>query len=127
MSKRPIKKSDEDKEWLGKRKTRKIKSRLEYHLIICEGTETETNYFKAIKQDIKGSDKERLSIEVIGKARGTTNLLNEAIKKVQNSPNYISNVWLVYDKDDFTDESFNLVVEKCKELNKSDNTKYNAI
>ena len=106
MSRKPMKKSDENKEWLGRRKTKNIKSKLEYHLIICEGTQTEPNYFNQMKEKIVGSNKYRLDIQIVGKRRGTTTLLNEAIKTVQKSTNYISNVWLVYDKDDFTDESF---------------------
>lgn len=44
--KKPTKISDIDKQWaLNARKDRRIKSKLEYHLIICEGTQTEPNYF----------------------------------------------------------------------------------
>jgi hypothetical protein len=100
---------------------------LEYHLIICEGTQTEPNYFKALKEIITGKDQEKISIKVIGKGRGTNNLLKEAIKEVEKSTNYISNVWLIYDKDEFTDESFNEVVEQCKQLNKENDVIYNPI
>ena len=127
MSKKPIKKSDEGKEWLTKRPNRNIKSQLEYHLIICEGTKTEPNYFEAIKEKISGRNKDKVIVNVIGKGRGTTSLLEEAIKEVRGSTNYISNVWLVYDKDDFTDSSFNEVQEKCLEINKQEGTIYNAI
>lgn len=127
MSKKPTKKSDLDKEWLGKRRNRNIKSKLEYHLIICEGTETEPNYFTEMKEKIVGSNKYRLDIQIVGKRRGTTTLLNKAMKAVQKSTNYISNVWVVYDKDDFTDESFNEVVAKCEEINKQEDTIYHAI
>ncbi len=100
---------------------------MEYHLIICEGTQTEPNYFKALKEIITGKDQEKISIKVIGKGRGTNNLLKEAIKEVEKSTNYISNVWLIYDKDEFTDESFNEVVEQCKQLNKENDVIYNPI
>ena len=127
MSKRPIKKSDENKPWIKKRQNRAIKSKLEYHLIICEGTKTEPNYFKSMKEKITKQNRNRLAIEIKGKGKGTTNLLQYAIKKVQKSPNYISNVWLIYDKDDFTDKSFNEVQEKCIEINKQEETIYNPI
>lgn len=127
MSKKPIKKSDEDKSWIKKRPNRIIKSKLEYHLIICEGTKTEPNYFKEIKEKISKQNRKKITIEIIGKGKGTTNLLLYAIKKVQKSTNYISNVWLIYDKDEFTDDSFNDVQRKCIELNKQDNTIYNPI
>ncbi len=127
MSNKPVKKTDIDKQWISKRKSRIIKSQLEYHLVICEGTKTEPNYFNNLKEQISKKNREKITIEIIGKARGTINLLNEAIKKVKKSTNYISNVWLVYDKDDFTDESFNEVEVKCKEINKQDNTMFHTI
>lgn len=127
MSKKPIKKSDEQKHWLSRGRNRYIKSKLEYHLIVCEGTETEPNYFETLKSKISGQNKEKITIKIIGKGRGTTNLLEEAKKEVQKSTNYISNVWLIYDKDDFTNDSFNKVEEECEELNKQDETIYNAI
>ena len=127
MSKRPIKRSDEEKNWLKKRKNKIVKTQLEYHLIICEGTKTEPNYFKSIKEKISGSNKEKIIIEIVGKGRGTNNLLDEAIKEVQKSANYISNVWLIYDKDEFTNESFDEVVNRCKRINKQEETIYNPI
>ncbi|MCI8396234.1 MAG: RloB domain-containing protein [Clostridia bacterium] len=127
MSAIHVKKSDMDKSWLPKRRDRNIKSQLEYHLIICEGSETEPKYFETLKKKIIGDNRKKIDIEVIGKGKGTTVLLDEAIKKVQNSTNYISNVWLVYDKDDFTNESFNEVSKSCIESNKSNGTIYNAI
>lgn len=127
MSKKPIKKSDEEKGWIKERQNRIIKSQLEYHLIVCEGTKTEPNYFEAIKENVSGRNKEKISIEIAGIGKGTTNLLQEAKKKVQKSTNYVSNVWLVYDKDEFSDSSFNDVVNECVELNKQDSTIYNPI
>lgn len=127
MSKKPIKKSDEQKDWLSKRKSRYIKSKLEYHLIVCEGTETEPNYFGALKQKISEENSKKITIKIIGKGRGTTNLLEEAKKELQKTTNYISNVWLIYDKDEFTNESFNVVAKECKKINELDSTMYNAI
>ncbi len=53
MSLKPPKKSDLDKEWMSKRYERKKKIQPEYHLIITEGTKTEPNYFKSMKDLIK--------------------------------------------------------------------------
>lgn len=127
MSKKPIKKSDESKDWIQKRKTRKIESKLEYHLIVCEGTETEPNYFEAIKSKIKKQRNDKITIKIVGKGRGTTNLVEEAIKEVNKATNYISNVWLIYDKDEFTEESFDKVVTICNQLNKEEGTIYHPI
>lgn len=127
MSKKPTKKSDENKTWISKRKNRYIKSSLEYYLIICEGTKTEPNYFNEIKEKMSDNNKNKITIEIVGIGKGTTNLLEYAKKKVQKSTNYISNVWLIYDKDDFSNESFNKVEEECKKINKEEQTIYNAI
>ena len=124
---KPIKKSDKDKSWIKKRQNRFIEGKMEYHLIICEWTKTEPNYFQSLKEKITKQNKNKITIEIIGKGEGTANLLNYAIKRVQKSTNYISNVWLVFDKDDFTDESFNEVQEKCIEINKYGDTIYNPI
>lgn len=94
MSKKPIKKSDEQKHWLSRGRNKYIKSKLEYHLIVCEGTQTEPNYFETLKSKISGQNEEKITIKIIGKGRGTTNLLEDAKKEVQKSTNYISNVWL---------------------------------
>ena len=49
MSLKPVKKSDQEKDWLKKRNDKKINIFPEYHLIVTEGTKTEPNYFEAIK------------------------------------------------------------------------------
>ena len=65
MSKKPIKKSDEGKNWITKRKDRAIRSKLEYHLIICEGTKTEPNYFMAMREDINMDNKNKITISLL--------------------------------------------------------------
>lgn len=67
MSKKTIKKSDASKDWIQKRKNRKIESKLEYHLIVCEGTETEPNYFEAIKSKIKKQRNDKITIKLLEK------------------------------------------------------------
>lgn len=127
LSNKPPKKTDADKMWISKRKDRNIKAQLEYHLIICEGIKTEPNYFNGMKIQLKPQNSEKIKITTKGKGRGTTSLLDEAIREVRNSPNYISHVWLVYDKDDFSDEKFNEVVNICREKNKEEETIYHPI
>ena len=43
MSLKPVKKSDQEKDWLKKRNDKKINIFPEYHLIVTEGTKTEPN------------------------------------------------------------------------------------
>lgn len=55
MSLKPPKKSDLGKSWMKPRRDKNILIRPEYHLIVTEGTETEPQYFEAIRMDISMS------------------------------------------------------------------------
>lgn len=48
MSLHPLKRSDRNKEWNQGRSRKKVHIQPEYQLIISEGVQTESNYFKAI-------------------------------------------------------------------------------
>ena len=78
MSLKPPKKSDLDKEWMSKRYERKKKIQPEYHLIITEGTKTEPNYFKSIKELINQNYSERIHLEIVGQGDNTVNLFDKA-------------------------------------------------
>ncbi|MGL5085925.1 MAG: RloB family protein [Clostridium sp.] len=87
-------------------------------LIITEGTETEVNYFENIKQIINSRYRSReiqenYPIKVEGKARSTSVLVNEAIKR-KNRENF-STVWVVFDKDDNSD--FDVAIKLAKDNN----------
>ena len=116
MSLKPIKVSDLDKEWLKERKDRKKSIYPEYHLIICEGEETEPNYFETISKIINNKYKGRISLEAKGKAKGTLDLLKEAMKEHEKSKKEIKHVWIVYDKDDFPKDSFDNTFYKCNKV-----------
>lgn len=49
MSLKPPKKSDLGKSWMKPRRDKNILICPEYHLIVTEGTETEPQYFEAIR------------------------------------------------------------------------------
>ncbi|MFT8315934.1 MAG: RloB family protein [Clostridium sp.] len=73
------------------------------YLIVTEGTETEVNYFKNIKQIIENLFRnniivDKISLKVEGTGRSTKVLVNEAIKK--RSLGTYSEVWVIFDKDD---------------------------
>lgn len=90
----------------GRKKSRKVNIRDERPstcLIMTEGTETEVNYFENIKRIINNRYRSReiqdnYPMKVEGKARSTTVLVNEAIKR-KNRENF-SEIWVVFDKDD---------------------------
>lgn len=74
-------------------------------LIVCEGEKTEPNYFKKFPANPEVYDR----IEVCGTGYNTVSLINEAIRiknsALQRKEHYIE-IWCVFDKDDFSVESF---------------------
>lgn len=75
-------------------------------LIITEGTETEINYFQGIKNAIQQCYQkqliiEKVDIELEGTGRGTMEVVQAALKR--RNRNTYSEVWVLFDKDDFTD------------------------
>ena len=93
------------------------------YLIICEGEKTEPNYFKGIKDriDIKYKDridvKEKIELDVEGTGRNTEDLVSYTIKSRNLSEKVYGHVWVVFDKDDFTDEQFNNAIYKARANN----------
>lgn len=110
-----------------KREKHEKRLHLDYNLIICEGKKTEPNYFNALKERIEKKEKNKLQIEIIGTGRNTRSLFEYAKEFVQKSANGYSRVWLVYDKDDFPAENFNVTEEMCKENSSEEGTEYIAV
>ena len=71
MSLKPPKKSDLGKSWMKPRRDKNILIRPEYHLIVTEGTETEPQYFEAIRDIINSQYHQiyysRMEVRKIGK------------------------------------------------------------
>lgn len=126
MSLHPLKKSDMGKSWMQRRVDRSKKIQPEYHLIVTEGTKTEPEYFNAIKELINHQYSERIHLEIRGKGENTVTLFESAKQLAENDPNGCKHVWVVYDKDDFPAEHFNLTAELC-DNNSSDGRTYHAI
>ena len=91
-------------------------------LIVCEGKETEPNYFEgavaAINELIE--DDYKLKVKIVGKGMNTTSLvkstqdiLNEIDEyKISTIP--YGKIFVVFDKDSFSSESFNKAIEMCE-------------
>lgn len=91
-------------------------------LIVCEGEQTEPNYFKiAIEKINKDIDeKYRLKIKIIGMGKNTLSL----VKSVEDIQNYIESIkttvipygkiFVVFDKDSFNAELFDGAVTMCE-------------
>lgn len=126
MSLHPKKKSDMGKDWMQRRLDRSKKIHPEYHLIVTEGTKTEPEYFNAIKELINQNYRDRIQLEICGRGENTVTLFESAKRIAENDPNGYKHVWVVYDKDDFPAEHFNLTVELCSTHSSRDRT-YHAI
>lgn len=88
------------------------------YLIICEGKQTEPNYFNGLKQEINrkyGKKVEVLipNIDIKGTGRNTTDLVKYTQKYVNYSNKVYGQVWVVFDKDDYSDEQFNQAIKNC--------------
>lgn len=103
----------------GNRQKRKIESKelAPYrYLLVCEGTKTEPNYFMGIKKliDKKFEGKVKINsynIQILGTGRNTEDLVRYTKMQVDRAISLgelpYGHVWVVFDKDDFSDEQFN--------------------
>ena len=126
MSLKPLKKTDMNKSWMKKRRDKQIKIQPEYHLIVTEGTKTEPEYFRAIRDIINHQYKDRVQLDIYGEGENTLNLFDRAQKHVNNSPNIYKHVWIVYDTDDFPSDHINKTAQLCENCS-NDETTYHAI
>jgi hypothetical protein len=88
--------------------------RLRRILIVCEGKKTEPNYFKKFEANPEVFD----DIDVQGTGYNTVSLITEAIKirneAIQEKEPYIE-TWCVFDKDDFSIESFEKAIKLAEQ------------
>ncbi len=82
--------------------TRAIRPRF---LIVCEGKETEPNYFRSFRVNAV--------IEVVGKGKNTLSLVKHACTlKAKDDYNF---VWCVFDRDNFSAEQFNAALDLARQ------------
>ena len=88
------------------------------YLIVCEGKKTEPNYFNGLKRKINekyGNKVDVLipNIDVKGTGMNTTSLVKYTQKTVNHANKVYGQVWVVFDKDDYNDEQFDLAIDNC--------------
>ena len=95
-------------------KKRKVATRRVHlnYLIVCEGEQTEPNYFKSL---VGGRNSRVLSVDVLGMGESTCRLVRTAMEERDKSPIEYDRVWTVFDKDDFID--FNEAIELARTNN----------
>ena len=88
------------------------------YLIVCEGKQTEPNYFNGLKKKVNekyGSKVDVLipNIDIKGIGENTTALVKYTDKFVNYSNKRYGQVWVVFDKDDYSDDQFDKAIRTC--------------
>ena len=100
-----------------KKRKKDSRNKRKYYLIVCEGAETEPNYFEGLKQDLPKGVLTSYQIDIAGTGRNTQSLVNEAIRLKSAYENDtsrpIDRLWVVFDRDSFAPEDFNGAIERC--------------
>lgn len=107
-----------DKEYSRKSKLQSKRLAPANYLIVCEGVETEPNYFDGLRKRINdkyGSKVDVLipNIEIKGTGENTTALVKYTDRFVNYSNKKYGQVWVVFDKDDYKDEQFDRAIRTC--------------
>ncbi len=85
--------------------TRDVKA---FFLIVCEGKETEPNYFKSFPKRNKSYV---IELKTGGGGISTRKVVEKAVKSRDASPLKFDRVWAVFDKDSFTDDNFDKAID----------------
>ena len=113
------------KELFNERRRPRNKRRKEYKsphtdsfLIVTEGTKTEPNYFKGLRNQILEKTHGKIDvvpvIEVRGEGKNTESLVDAAAELNRNADIIYQHVWVVMDKDDFP--RFDQAIAKAKSM-----------
>ncbi|HBA37333.1 MAG TPA: hypothetical protein DCY94_01290, partial [Firmicutes bacterium] len=105
-----------------KRKENVEKQRSSYWLVVCEGEQTEPNYFTgavaAINEGLE--EKYRLKVKIVGKGMNTISLVKSVEDLLNDIDEYkistipYGKIFVVFDKDSFSSETFDEAVAMCE-------------
>ena len=106
-----------------KRKENVRKQKSNNWLVICEGKQTEPNYFKSVINDINKDidDEYKLKVKIVGMGMNTISLVESANEFLSNIDEYklsiipYGKIFVVFDKDDFTSYAFDKAIKICNE------------
>ena len=107
-----------NKEYSRKGKVKSKKLAPANYLIVCEGKQTEPNYFNGLKKKINAKYGNKIDvlipqIEVKGMGKNTKDLVKYTSKFVNYSNKEYGKIWVVFDKDDYNDEQFDNAIVNC--------------
>lgn len=98
--------------------SRELQTRAETWLIVCEGTKTEPNYFKALFDYINSKYGKKINCIVKGTGKNTKGVVKSVDEFFRFSDDLVSStdipygkVFTVFDKDDFSDNDFNSAIK----------------
>ncbi|SNX53709.1 RloB family protein [Thermoanaerobacterium sp. RBIITD] len=89
------------------------------YLIVCEGKKTEPNYFEGIKRKINEQYsqsvrvEEQIEMDIEGTGRNTNDLVSFTEYIINRSVMPYGHVWVIFDKDSFSDDQFNSAIEQA--------------
>lgn len=122
MSK-PVKFSDSDKPWNRKKCTRRVVNQRTVYkrfLIISEGTKTEPNYFRSMKDKLH---KGLLELEILGLGTNTLDLVERAeevrLRHLEKGSRF-DQIWVLFDKDSFPPDDFDNAIHSLESARKRD-------
>jgi hypothetical protein len=94
-----------------------IRAKRRFFLIVCEGEKTEPNYFESLKDNLPRGVLDVCDFRIVGTGHNTKSLVKKAkqlrtdIEKDTNRR--IDKLWVVFDRDSFTPDSFNSAIQEC--------------
>ena len=86
-------------------------------LIATEGTKTEPNYLKALKNELEATNRFNIDISIEGKGKATKALVNKFVRQIENCNQEYDRVWAVFDKDAFDDFDDAISLAGSKNIN----------
>ena len=107
-------------DWKKKRRQEYLEMKEYRYYIVCEGQQTEPQYFLGFKKLIEDNPiyKDMVLIEIEPCQAETMRVIGMAEYYVKKNKIKKGQIWCVYDKDSFPAEHFNGVVERAESLNK---------
>jgi hypothetical protein len=101
------------------KRTQAVRNKRKYYLVVCEGSETEPNYFEAFKNDLPKAVLDVYEFKIEGTGFNTLSLVAEAERIKTNLQNEtmrpVDKIWVVFDRDSFAPQDFNAAVEQCNQ------------
>lgn len=116
---RRVKLTDKQKRWFRRHdrcrdRAMDIREERRHFLIVCEGTKTEPNYFKAFKQELP---RHIVQVDIVGEGANTLSLVSRAeeLRDGRALGDYpFDQVWIVFDRDSFDPDKFDNAIYKAE-------------